>query len=209
MILKVCGMKSIENMQALVSRVQPDWMGLIFYEPSPRNVDLEVHEIKALLELPVEKVGVFVNASTDEILEKADIYGLSAVQLHGDETAADCKLIRQEGLKVVKALPIKEQQDLAEAARYENAADYLLFDTKSKLRGGSGQQFDWSLLKNYSFSTPFLLSGGIGPNEVEALQAFQHPKYIGIDINSRFETAPGIKDIDLIKKFKEALWQKH
>lgn len=202
-------MKNMENMLALVSQVQPDWMGLIFYDRSPRYVDLEGQELEAVLELPVKKVGVFVNASADEILDKAEIYALSAVQLHGDESAADCKLIRQEGLKVIKALPIKETQDLARAAQFENAVDYLLFDTKSQLRGGSGQQFDWSILKNYAFTTPFLLSGGIGPNDVEALQAFKHPKCIGIDINSRFETAPGIKDIDLIKNFKEALWQRH
>ncbi len=200
MIIKVCGMRDANNIHA-VEQLAIDWMGFIFYEKSPRACN------DALTYLPrqVERVGVFVNHSLPTITKLILKYKLDIVQLHGQETPALCTQLRQMGVKVIKAMPIANQEDLILASTYEDVVDYLLFDTKSKLGGGSGKQFDWTILNEYSLKTPFLLSGGIGPKSLHALSKFNHPKLVGYDLNSKFEISPGMKSLELLSPFIDEL----
>lgn len=188
-----------------VSKIGVDWMGFIFYPKSPRyvgnsDVGEKTEEIK--------RVGVFVDAAVDETFEKIRQYSLDIIQLHGSETAAYIEGLRNalgsgglENIKIMKALSIASADDVTRYKEYEGHADYFLFDTKTPLRGGSGRQFDWSVLDNYDGITPFLLSGGIGPDDAERVRAFRHPRCVGIDLNSKFETAPAIKDVGKLRAF--------
>lgn len=150
----------------------------------------------------VKKVGVFVNATEDYIFKQQEDYGLDMVQLHGEESPEFVERIKVR-LPVIKAFKIKNKEDIALTHAYENAADYFLFDTEGKLYGGNGTLFNWELLQHYKGGVPFFLSGGIGPEEIKAISEFEHPAWMALDINSRFETAPGIKDITVLKQF---LW---
>ena len=199
--IKVCGLTRKEEIAEL-SQLGVAYAGFIFYERSGRFVGnkLAPKEIKEINTL--KKVGVFVNASRDSILEKAKQFGLNMLQLHGEESPEICEILR-EHLPVMKAFKIKTKEDLHSVSAYEHACDYFLFDTAGKLYGGNGELFNWELLKYYEGQTPFFLSGGIGPGEVEALKQFNHPSWRGIDVNSRFEDAPGRKNIPALKKF---LW---
>ncbi len=196
MIIKVCGMREAQNIHD-IEQLAIDWMGFIFYEKSPRYCN------DALTYMPrqVERVGVFVNHSLSEILKLILKYKLDIVQLHGQETPALCKQLQQLGIRVIKAMPIATKEDLVLATAYEDVIDYMLFDTKSELGGGSGKQFDWSILNDYSLKIPFLISGGIGPQSLESLRDFTHPKLIGYDLNSKFEISPGMKSPDLLAPF--------
>lgn len=203
-IWKVCGMREPDNIRELAA-LRPDYMGFIFYEKSSRYA-LPLHSPTNLevLSPETQRVGVFVNESLSVILERAKQFSLSVIQLHGHEIPELAKELRQEGMKVWKAFSIKGPEDFAKTQEYEAVTDAFLFDTFTEAYGGSGKTFDWSWLANYSLSHPFLLSGGIGPNSLEALQALKHPSWMGIDINSRFELAPGIKDIHAITSFIHA-----
>ncbi len=202
MIIKVCGMREPDNITQLAT-LQPDWMGLIFYPSSPRYAgNLPAAAVR---EIPCRKVGVFVNATTEEILEKVNTYRLDFVQLHGEETPDDCYAIQKRGIAVIKAFPVSSAEDLSATTPYEGRADYFLFDTRSAGYGGSGRSFDWSLLSRYTSQTPFLLSGGIHPGCLGCLRQFSHPHWAGIDLNSGFETAPGQKDIPSLRSFMHAL----
>ena len=200
MLLKVCGMTQASQIEELDQKGIADLVGFIFYEPSPRCVRNASFEVQN-----AQKVGVFVNATLDEILDKVIAFRLDYVQLHGDEKPELCRALRTHA-KIIKAFRIKDALDHAKLDKFQPHCDLFLFDTHTPHYGGSGMSFDWELLKDYRGNLPFLLSGGIQPESLEGLRHFQHPKFQGIDINSRFEVRPGIKDIKLIQQFKKELY---
>jgi len=196
-------MRDPENIRE-AEKLAIDLMGFIFWHKSSRNVS----EMPSYLPTRQKRVGVFVDADIKEVTEKAKEYALDLIQLHGKETPDYIQRLRslcpQRGDRataIIKALNIADTEDLAQTAQYEGIVDYFLFDTKSKLVGGNGTQFDWSVLQAYQGGTPFILSGGIGPDDAEKVKNFQHPMCAGIDLNSRFETAPALKDIQLLNHF--------
>ncbi|MEO0571608.1 MAG: phosphoribosylanthranilate isomerase [Bacteroidota bacterium] len=202
MKLKVCGMS---HNPVEVEALEPDYMGFIFWEKSPRYLEGVIPSISRR----IKKVGVFVNASAEEILQKVTRYGLQMVQLHGKETPELCNHLRKLGLGVIKVFGVGETFDFSVLEPYEKACDYYLFDTKGKLPGGNGYVFDWEVLENYPSTKPFFLSGGIGMENIDDILTFLYrpeSKYChAIDINSRFEIKPGLKDIGLLKEFKKRL----
>ena len=203
MIVKVCGMSDAVNIR-LAEQLNIDWMGFIFYPPSPRYVD---HRPDYLPERQ-QRVGVFVNADESFILSRISLFGLQLLQLHGHETPQQCRALREiSGLPLIKAFSVRSAADVAETRHYEGAADYFLFDTPTPGVGGSGRSFDHSLLDHYTGATPFLLSGGLGPNSADNILSLHHPQMVGIDLNSRFETAPGIKSIHRLQQFLQSLGQ--
>lgn len=208
MIVKVCGMRLAENIRE-VEAAGADWLGLIFFPRSPRFVT----DKPAYLPSKAKRVGVFVNACENEIMEKAKTFGLNLVQLHGQEPPELCERLHAEGLEVIKVFSLKSVHDLQSVSAYEGKADFFLFDTPCLEFGGSGKVFDWTLLQSYSGSTPFLLSGGLRPESLDALLAFSHPRWVGIDLNSGFELAPGLKDTAslaaFIQTFKVSLHESH
>ena len=199
MIVKVCGMREAENIRA-VEALGVDWMGFIFWEHSSRNVC----QRPAYLPTKAKRVGVFVDAPLDVVCQHVEAFGLDVVQLHGSESPAYLHDLRKDlvgAVLIVKAFSIATRDDLSQTSLYEGLADYFLFDTKAQLVGGNGRKFDWSVLAHYDGSTPFLLSGGIGPDDASRLCAFSHPRLAGIDLNSRFEAAPALKNVELLKQF--------
>ncbi len=220
MKLKVCGMN---HNPKEVAQLQPDYMGFIFWEPSSRFFEGEM----PTLSKSIKKIGVFVDASLEEVLEKVEKYNLDAVQLHGTESPKYCKAlrhaeldsashsyeiphqVRNDKLIIIKVFSIKDDFDFSILKRYEEACDYYLFDTKGKLPGGNGYTFDWSVLNDYPSTKPYFLSGGIGLESVEKLESFMNSpasKYChAIDVNSKFEVEPGLKDIEQLRKFKKTL----
>ena len=202
MRLKVCGMRELENISAL-SELDPNYIGFIFWSESSRFVDKKTPP----LDKKIIKTGVFVDATFDYILTKIKDHQLDAVQLHGQESCSYCKVIKDYGLKVIKSFSIKNTFDFNNLEDYENSCDYYLFDTKGKLPGGNGFTFDWKILNEYPSQKPFFLSGGIGVdnlNEIKKLVKTKLPIH-AIDVNSKFETAPGNKNIELLKKFKKEI----
>lgn len=202
MIVKVCGMTDGENIR-LVERAGADWMGFIFYPASPRFAE----RMPGYLPEHAGRVGVFVNASTDEIRKTAGIWSLNMVQLHGNESPGQCLDLRRSGLKVIKAFAVKSPEGMEATAAYEDCCDYFLFDTPCTGYGGSGKAFDWSLLESYKGTIPFLLSGGLTLQSIGALSEFFHPRWVGVDLNSGFESAPGIKDAEAIARFVQRMKQ--
>ncbi|MDR2042324.1 MAG: phosphoribosylanthranilate isomerase [Tannerella sp.] len=200
MIIKVCGMREAGNIRA-VARLDADWMGFIFYPPSPRCVPVGEASAEAVRQCTKTKVGVFVNAGAEEMLETAARYELDYLQLHGHESPALCATLRQAGCRLIKALPVAVAADLAPAADYEPYVAYLLFDTKCDTYGGSGRSFDHRALAAYTGRTPFLLGGGLRPQSAEELLRFRHPQWAGIDLNSGFESAPAQKDVNRLEPF--------
>lgn len=202
MRLKVCGMRELENISAL-SELDPNYIGFIFWSESSRFVDKKTPP----LDKKIIKTGVFVDATFDYILTKIKDHQLDAVQLHGQESCSYCKVIKDYGLKVIKSFSLKNTFDFNTLEDYENSCDYYLFDTKGKLPGGNGFNFDWKILNEYPSQKPFFLSGGIGVdnlNEIKKLVKTKLPIH-AIDVNSKFETAPGNKNIELLKKFKKEI----
>jgi phosphoribosylanthranilate isomerase len=199
MKLKICGMKYPENILE-VGALLPDYMGFIFWKKSARYFE----DIIPTLPKSIQKVGVFVNASLEEILEKIEKYDLQAVQLHGDESVAFCENLKKNTLKkieIIKVFSILDTFDFAVLKPFEKGCDFFLFDTKGKLPGGNGTTFDWKVLENYTSSKPFFLSGGIGMEEINAVNEILKtnlPVY-AIDVNSKFEIEPGLKNILLCK----------
>ncbi|TXD72297.1 phosphoribosylanthranilate isomerase [Aequorivita antarctica] len=210
-LLKICGMK---HNVAEVAAIQPDYMGFIFYEKSPRFFDGEV-----IPKLPagIKKVGVFVDASVEEILEKVRKYNLNIIQLHGDESVDFCKKLKEgldgarsdksDTIEIWKVFSIRDKFDFEILKSYESIVDKFLFDTKGKEKGGNGFTFNWEILKNYPSKKPFILSGGIGLEEIESLKNLLKTDLPihAIDVNSKFETAPGMKDVSALKSFTEVL----
>ena len=203
MKLKICGMREPLNI-AEIAKLRPDYMGFVFYEHSPRYAGVTSSESVSRLPREIKRVGVFVNAETQTIIETAARYMLDYAQLHGDETPEVCRKISRV-LPVVKAIAVSSAEDLRNAVRYAGYCEMLLFDTKTNLPGGSGEKFDWSILNEYQGETPFLLSGGITPEDAERIRAISHPRFAGIDLNSRFETSPGIKDFQKLRTFIKKL----
>lgn len=200
--LKVCGMREEANIEAL-SELKPDFMGLIFHEKSSRNV---THTISITIPEDILRVGVFVNKEIEFITEKITDFDLDYIQLHGNESPELCSELKNKGLKIIKAFNISEAFDFTTLKSYEPFCDYFLFDAFGKQAGGNGIVFNWELLNNYKGVIPFLLSGGINDSMVDTIKNFNHPKFVGIDINSGFETAPAIKNIKNIKAFKHELY---
>ena len=172
-----------------------DWIGMIFWPKSKRYVA----EVPSYLPEHLKKVGVFVDSTLDDILQHISDYQLDIIQLHGQESPDFAKALKPH--TIIKAFNIEKADDLLQTEKYKGIADYFLFDTKGKMAGGNGQKFDWSVLTAYQGKTPFLLSGGIGPEDTESVKSFHHPRCIGIDLNSRFESEPGFKDINQLKTF--------
>ena len=204
--IKICGMKFPENISEIAS-LQPDFLGFIFYDKSPRNFENTIPAI----DKSIQKVGVFVNASLDEIQEKVKQYELDFVQLHGDESPDFCQLLLQNKFKVIKAFSIDNQFNFSKLENYFNYCDYFLFDTKGTNYGGNGITFDWSVLENYHLDKPYFLSGGIGTENIEEVKSFltstSAKNCIAIDCNSKLEVSPGLKSTEttkqLINAFKE------
>ena len=202
MIIKVCGMRDADNIRA-VEALGIDVMGFIFWKPSSRYVGAK----PAYLPERCRRAGVFVDASVEDILAAVEDFRLDVLQLHGHETPDAIAALRERvpGVDIVKSLAIAGPADLEQAADYEDVCDAFLFDTKGRLPGGNGSQFDWSVLRRHKGRLPFLLSGGIGPGDERRIRAFDVPGCIGIDLNSRFETAPGLKDVKSLKTFIETI----
>lgn len=206
MEVKVCGMRQPENVRS-VAELKPDYMGFIFAEKSPRYVAERDETALQDTNTPT-RVGVFVNASEAYILERVVAMKLEVIQLHGDEPPSLAAALRSQGLTVWKVFGIgKDDFDFQQLNPYLDHVDAFLFDTKGIARGGNGVAFDWQLLKQYPFTKPFYLSGGVDLSNLGQLQQLTDLPIAGIDINSKFETAPGLKDLEkvaqLMKKMKE------
>lgn len=198
--IKICGMTSAGNIAAVLT-LRPDYLGLIFHRQSPRNAfGLSPDDVLPFADR-VKFAGVFVNRPADEVIAAARNYRLAAVQLHGDESPEYCRLLRDRGLTVWKAVGIETSGDIESLERYADCVDRFVFDRKSPSRGGTGQKFDWNLLDGYRLSVDFMLGGGISPYDAELIDGISHPRLVGIDLNSRFETSPGIKDARLLNNF--------
>ena len=227
-------MRDAQNIRE-VSQLGVDMIGMIFYPKSPRYVEMQSSHAGIIPDYAKEdigasdssgsssesvstsskspaRVGVFVDDMVQNIVTRVVNYHLDYVQLHGNEPREMCENLRltldpdiRPGIKIIKAISVSDALDIQKYKEYVGAVDLFLFDTKCKTVGGSGQQFDWQVLEQYDGEVPFLLSGGIGPEDASRLQAFHHPKYIGIDLNSRFEIEPGVKDVEKLKGFLNAM----
>ncbi len=196
-IIKVCGMRKPDNIKEILN-LDINMMGFIFYRSSPRSAQLIPERINFNT---TSKVGVFVDASLNEVVKKAMSFHLDYLQLHGKESPEYCMNLKKYEKKIIKAFSIDIDFDFGLCMNYLNAADYFLFDTKGKLKGGNGKIFDWNILKRYNLNKPFLLSGGISPEHLQEIKKFTHPQFAGIDINSGFEIKPGIKNYKKLKHF--------
>lgn len=207
--IKVCGMRDAANIRA-VEALGVDMMGFIFWPGSKRYCETKPDYLPA-----VDRVGVFVNAPVEDVVARFLDYGLAAIQLHGDEDRQYIMQLRSaigalpeeqyRPYRLIKAIPMRMQEDLAQCEPFVGFVDMFLFDTASAGYGGTGKQFDWHLLDGYRFMTPFLLSGGIGPDSVAALREFKHPCCEGYDLNSRFEQEPGLKEVERLRVFLNQL----
>jgi phosphoribosylanthranilate isomerase len=205
MKIKVCGMRESTNISELL-KLSPDYMGFIFYAKSKRDVAGSL-AIDLLHSFPntTEKVGVFVNAEIDFVKGKVKQFNLAMVQLHGDETPEYCFDLKSNGVKVMKVFSVGNSFDFNQLEAFKPCVDFFLFDTKGKERGGNGELFDWSILKAYDQEIPFFLSGGIDLENLEQLSELKGMNLHAIDVNSKFETEPGLKDIERLKELKERL----
>ena len=196
-------MRDLNNINALID-LPIDYMGFIFHDKSPRFVSNDMIEILNTIDFKaVKKVGVFVNETIEYVLEKAAALNLHIVQLHGEETPQYLMTLRNKNrnLEIWKAFSIDETFDFQRIIKYKGFAHKFLFDTKTANYGGSGLKFDWSLLKKYTVRTPFFLSGGISPTDTEGVNTLKHNQFHGLDLNSKFETEPAVKDVNAVKKF--------
>ncbi|UZD22462.1 phosphoribosylanthranilate isomerase [Algoriphagus halophytocola] len=206
MLVKVCGMREPENIRDLEEKIQPDWMGLIFYAKSPRFVGDE--KAQELAEVNLPKVGVFVNETLENVLVKIQSFQLAAVQLHGNESPAYVRELKlKTDKKLWKVVSVGDSIDWETLRDYVGLVDCFLFDTATKKHGGSGKKFNWELLKSYPFKVPFILSGGLDENSVEELLQLEKeiPQLTGVDLNSKFEDAPGLKNIEKLRSFKNKI----
>ncbi|PWJ40103.1 phosphoribosylanthranilate isomerase [Sediminitomix flava] len=200
---KVCGMRETANIEAVLA-LEPDYMGFIFYPPSPRFVgdDLDENLLKNDFPKSTKKVGVFVNASEAEIRQEIQKYALDVIQLHGSESPELCKAFQNE-VEVIKVFGLgKDDFDFSQLNEYENVVDFFLFDTQSKKHGGTGKTFDWNLLNEYQSKKPYFLSGGIAIDNVQKLEEINIPKAFALDVNSKFEITPAMKNVDLLAELK-------
>ena len=204
MKFKICGMSNFKNIKD-VSELNPDYMGFIFWEKSLRFINNSTPNLTS----NIKKTGVFVDQSIDYIENKIKEHKLQAVQLHGKETPDYCDLINQLGVETIKAFSVSEGFNFKNLKSYEKYCNFYLFDTKGKLPGGNGFSFDWKILKNYLSKKPFFLSGGVGSDHIEEIHELLKtdlPIY-AIDVNSKFEIIPGIKNIKELTQFKRELYE--
>lgn len=197
-LIKVCGMREAENIRE-VEALGIDVIGFIFWPKSSRCVSTRPD----YLPVNAKRAGIFVNEDIELVRRIAVDYALDIIQLHGNESPEYARNLRN--WKVIKAFNIASEEDLESTVIYDGAVDYFLFDTKGKAVGGNGEKFDWEVLASYNGQTPFILSGGIGPDDTERVRTFYHPQCIGIDLNSRFELSPGLKDITALRRFLSQL----
>ena len=204
MKLKICGMKYEDNIEK-VAALQPDFLGFIFYKPSPRNMTIDVPNIPS----NIKRVGVFVDADIEMVKTKIRSHQLDLVQLHGSESPDYCLELKSEGVKIMKVFSVDGQFDFKEIEPFEDVTDFYLFDTKGPLPGGNGYAFDWRHLENYPSQKSYFLSGGIGLEDIEKINAFKSTKAskycYAIDVNSKFELEPGQKKIEELITFKSQL----
>lgn len=203
--VKVCGMHDPLNIKE-IAEVKPDFIGFIFYPGSPRYVGDEPEtELFRNVASHIKKTGVFLNENNHKILDISIRTGLDMIQLHGNESPASCFQLKSSGLTIIKAFNIEKDFGFEFLKQYALACDYFLFDTKSEKQGGSGMKFNWEKLEEYSMEKPFFLSGGIGPEDAGLIKSIENRGLFAVDINSCFETSPGIKDIALVKTFIEEI----
>ena len=196
--IKVCGMKFTQNREQ-VEALGIDLLGYIFFPQSKRYVGESPEP--GLFNSTKPKAGVFVNENAFEILGLAKNFGFEYIQLHGKENPKTCGILKKQGLKILKAFPVDNQFNFESTDAFNRVADFFLFDTKTALHGGSGLKFDWNILEKYTGKKPFFLSGGIGPDDAKRIKQINHPKLLGIDLNSGFEDEPGLKNIEKLKQF--------
>ena len=192
-------MKYLENIKE-TAELLPDYLGFIFYEKSPRFFNGKLPELPK----SIQKVGVFVNAAMNDILKKIKEYNLQIVQLHGNETPEVCEVLKIINIEVIKVFSVADDFDFETLAPYESVCDYYLFDTKGQNPGGNGTTFNWEILKNYPSKKPFFLSGGIGLEEINKIKQLDLPIH-ALDVNSKFETEPGLKNTQLLKELQNEL----
>ena len=208
MNIKVCGITQLKQLQQL-DGLDIDFAGLIFFKDSPRYAGDKIQgkDLKNS-DFDLKKVGVFVNADYDEIMKVVEDYGLDVVQLHGDESPELCEELSDD-VEVIKAFNIGDGKASVDemVADYDAVCDYYLFDTKGSdgTVGGTGKQFDWKLISKAKIEKPFFLSGGIGLEDLAKVKAFKHPDYYAVDLNSKFEKEPGVKDMGLLLQFRQGL----
>lgn len=210
-------MRDADNIRD-ISALGVDMIGLIFYPPSPRYVQQFSSGAGIIPDYAPDmgktplRVGVFVDDMPQNIVTRVYNYKLDYIQLHGNEPRETLENLRatidpdiNPNIKIIKAISVSSAEDIKKYKEYVGAADLFLFDTKCKTVGGSGEQFDWQVLEQYDGETPFLLSGGIGPDDAERVKSFHHPQCIGIDLNSKFEIEPALKDVEKLKDFLEKI----
>ena len=199
--IKVCGMREALNLKELIA-LRPNYLGFIFYPKSPRYVG-DNWPLAHINQVPesIERVGVFVNENIGHILSLCNKYNIKTVQLHGHETPRFCIQLQRKGYKVFKAFQVDDDTSIDEILAYKGKCDCFLYDTKNKSLGGSGQKFNWDKLKELNEAGPFLLSGGITTDDAETIKRLEFSNLIGVDINSKFEIKPALKNIELLKKF--------
>ncbi len=203
--VKVCGMTDRENLAGICT-VRPDLVGFIFYPGSPRFVgDDPDPALFSVVPNAIGKVGVFVNAPYDAMVHAGEKYGLGTLQLHGMESPEQCNALRRKGFTVIKAIPGEQLGNSELLNDYRYVADYLLLDSSGKQFGGTGKKFNWDPIRETQFGLPFFLSGGIGPDDAHELREAGFPQMAGVDVNSRFETEPGIKDVSKVVSFINTL----
>lgn len=200
--LKICGMRDTANI-ADVAALQPDYLGFLFYEKSPRFVGADFN----MPDLPngVKRVGVFVNEKTENIFQRIERYKLDFVQLHGNETVRECDVLHTKGVRVIKAFSVDDGFDFDVTKSFETYVHYFLFDTKGKYFGGNAKTFDWSLLRKYNQTVPFFLSGGISPENISAVRELQGLNIHAIDVNSGVEEHPAFKNVSKVKAIQEVI----
>lgn len=201
MHLKICGLREPDNIEAILD-LHPDYLGFIFYVRSSRYAGRHLDPVFTREITQAKKVGVFVDEDRFQIEDTVDTFGLDLVQLHGSESPELCEQLRSQGLEVIKVFSVGESFDFAALAPYESVVDYFLFDTKGKLPGGNGYAFDWRLLADYPSQKPYFLSGGIGPEHGQGLTDWQLPQVHALDVNSKFEVRPGLKDVEKLRAFR-------
>ena len=228
MIIKVCGMRDADNIRE-VSELDIDMMGFIFWKDSPRFVRMISSHAGIIPDYSeerlnknsgkvvddqhrIKRVGVFVDDMPQTIVTRIYNYELDYVQLHGEESCIMIDNLRRTlepdirtGVKIIKTISVSSAEDIEKTKEYEGCVDLFLFDTKCPTIGGSGDKFDWSVLSAYKGNVPFLLSGGIGMDDVDMIKSFQHPQFAGVDVNSCFETEPGVKDVEKLRLFIEKI----
>ena len=199
--IKVCGMRNPDNIRELI-QLNPEYLGFIFHPMSKRYIGANIPaEIQRLIPDTIQKVGVFVDESPESLINKYRISNLDMVQLHGSESPKYCQRLRDLHITVIKAFSITPEFDFGKVQPYEDACDYYLFDSAGVLRGGNGLKFDWEKLNQYQGNKPFFLSGGIRHADITSIRYLGHNRLYAIDVNSGFETEPGIKDISNLGSF--------